>query len=180
MKLTNKSIRTTLIASSLLIINQFGHTANVLKEINLELYGNIRIWACGIMSSEDNRLIDLGKHSLKNLSSIDDRSTAIPISLSLSNCPPNGTVNISVIGNIDKTNNELLAVDEITNAAKNIAIEIRDKDKKRVPIGTKKVGLNTDSSGNLSTVFYANYIVTKPTVEAGAAKSKMQFIVEYE
>jgi type 1 fimbria pilin len=162
-----------------LSISQLAHTDNVLKEINLELSGTIKTWACGIMSAESEKNISLGKHSTKNLSSFGDRSVAVPIPLSLNSCPPNGTVNITITGSKDSINNELLALDN-SSTAKNIAIEIRDQNKKRIPIGSNTIGLTADSTGNLSTVLYANYIVTKAQGEIGTANSKMQFSIEYE
>lgn len=180
MQIKIRQIQSMLLVLSLLAISQLSHTANVLKEINLELYGNIRAFACTVMSPENNKTVDLGKQNTKNLSSKGDRSTATPIELKLTNCPPNGTVNISVIGSLDKIDNQLLAIDEVSGSAKNVAIEIKDKDKKRLPMGTKTTGLKTDSVGNFSTVFYANYIVTKLGTTAGSANSKMQFSIEYE
>lgn len=180
----NQILRILYCSSILCGISQLGHTEDTLSEINFEFSGTVRAWACGVMDSESQKIINLGRHSTKNLSSFGDRSLTVAIPFSLSNCPPNGTVNITITGAKDSNNNELLALDNIIvngkNPAKNIAIEISDQNKKRIPIGTKTTGLKSDATGNLSTILYANYIVTKSQVEVGIANSKMQFTIEYE
>ncbi|MCX5469029.1 fimbrial protein [Acinetobacter nematophilus] len=180
----NQILSLLFLSSLLSITSQLGHTEDTLSEINFELSGTVRAWACGVMDSESQKVIDLGKHSTKNLSSLGDRSLTVAIPFSLNSCPPNGTVNITITGAKDPNNNELLALDNIIvngkNPAKNIAIEISDQNKKRIPIGTKTTGLKSDLNGKLSTTLYANYIVTKSQVEVGIANSKMQFSIEYE
>ncbi|MFW1800777.1 fimbrial protein [Acinetobacter nematophilus] len=175
-----KAVSAISIISGLIVHNQIAYAANVLGRINFELYGVVTISTCGVLDSESEKYVDLGKHGTKNLASAGDKSLVVAIPFDLSNCPPNGSVNVTFSGNKDSVNNELLAIENNANSAKNIAIEISDKNKKRIPIGVKSENMLVDQNGNLSTLFYANYIVTQNRSTAGWANANAQFTVQYD
>lgn len=164
----------------LITTNQLVNAANELAAINYELYGVVTVSTCGVLDSEKEKYVDLGKYATKNLSSVGDKSLAIAIPFNLSNCLANSSVNLIFNGNKDAINNQLLAIENNANSAKNIAIEISDKNKKRIPIGIKSESLLVDQNGNLSTLFYANYIVTQNSSTAGLANANAQFTVQYD
>jgi len=166
--------------AGILSIQQTAHSAVLLGKINFELHGMVVAYSCGVVDSETEKYIDLGKHATKSLSSAGTKSTLVPIPFDLTNCPPNGTVNITFTGNKDSINTELLAIDKNANSAKNIAIEISDKNKKRIPIGVKSENMSVDNNGNISTLFYANYIVTEGSSTAGLANANAQFTIQYD
>jgi type 1 fimbria pilin len=169
-----------MITTGLFSIHQIGHSETILGKINYELYGVVTVSSCGVLDSQSEKYIDLGKHGTKDLSAVGARSNAVAIPFDLSNCPPNGSVNITFSGNKDSVNNELLAIENNANSAKNIAIEISDKNKKRIPLGMKSDNMLADQNGNLSTLFYANYIVTQSSSTAGLANANAQFTVQYD
>jgi type 1 fimbria pilin len=169
-----------MLTAGVLGVQQLGHAESILGKINYELYGVVTVSTCGVVESESEKYVDLGKYGTKNLASVGDKSLAVAIPFDLSNCPPNGSVNVTFSGSKDSINNELLAIENNANSAKNIAIEISDKSKKRIPLGMKSDNMLVDQNGNLSTLFYANYIVTQSSSTAGFANANAQFTVEYD
>ncbi|MCX5469021.1 fimbrial protein [Acinetobacter sp. A-IN1] len=176
----SSAFKMLVVTVSVLGISHIGHTESILGKINYELYGVVTISTCGVLDSESEKYVDLGKYATKNLANVGDKSFAVAIPFDLSNCPPNGSVNVTFSGNKDSINNELLAIENNINSAKNIAIEISDNNKKRIPIGLKSENMLVDQNGNLSTLFYANYIVTQNRSIAGLANANAQFTVEYD
>ncbi|ENV91985.1 fimbrial protein [Acinetobacter bereziniae] len=151
-----------------------------LGRVNIELSGNVTTVTCGVLNSEQDKYIHLGTIATKDLPSVGSQSKAIPIPFEMSNCPPNGSVTITFEGVRDSDNAELLAIDDLVNKAENIAIEIRDQNKKRLALGKKSEEFIVDSNGKVSTLFYANYIVTKAQAKAGLANANAQFSIEYQ
>ncbi|WP_151776252.1 fimbrial protein [Acinetobacter bereziniae] len=151
-----------------------------LGRVNIELYGNVTTVTCGVLSSEQDKYIRLGTIATKDLPSVGSQSKATPIPFEMSNCPANGTVTITFEGVRESDNAELLAIDDLVNKAENIAIEIRDQDKKRLALGKKSEDFVVDSNGRVSALFYANYIVTKAQAKAGLANANAQFSIEYQ
>ncbi len=161
----------------------FTHAADSTAElgrINIELHGVVTTATCGVLESEQEKYVRLGTVGSKSLSTVGDRSTPIPFEFQMSNCPPNGSVTITFDGLKNTENIELLAIADSTNKAENIAIEIRDQDKKRLAIGQKSETFKVDTDGHVSALFYANYIVTKGQATAGTANASAQFSIQYD
>ena len=164
-------------------IHQITHAQNSnveLGRVNIELSGIVTTATCGVLSSEQDKYIQLGSVASKDLPNIGSQSKPTPIHFEMSNCPPNGSVTITFEGPRNTENAELLALDALANKAENIAIEIRDQDKKRLPLGKKSEAFSTDINGNVSALFYANYIVTKAQALAGIANANAQFSIQYD
>lgn len=164
-------------------ILQFSHAQNTsveLGRINIELSGIVTTSTCGVLSSEQDKYIQLGSVASKDLPNVGSQSKPTPIHFEMSNCPPNGSVTITFDGPRSTENAELLALDSLANKAENIAIEIRDQDKKRLALGKKSEAFSTDINGHVSALFYANYIVTKAQALAGIANASAQFSVQYD
>lgn len=164
-------------------IQQHTHAENTyvdLALINIELSGVVTTSTCGILSAEQDKYIQLGKVASKDLVAIGSQSKPIPIHFELKNCPPNGSVTITFNGPRNIVNTELLALDTVINQAQNVAIELRDQNKKRIALGKKSDTFNTDINGNISALFYANYIVTTAPAQAGIANANAQFSIQYD
>lgn len=151
-----------------------------LGHINIELYGEVTVSTCGILESEQNKYVDLGSHATKDLSRVGNKTVPVSIPFNLSNCPPGSPVTLTFSGNRNQVNPELLALEDTPNAATNIAIEILDSDKKRLPLDTKSPSLIADQDGNIFTTFYANYIATKDFATPGVANGNAQFTLQYD
>jgi minor fimbrial subunit len=147
---------------------------------NLYLSGEVTEITCGVLIGDKEKNVDLGTNATNNLKKVGDRTMPVPMLFNLSNCPASGSVGITFKGIEDTENNELLSLELIKNSASNIAIEISDKNQKRLPLGTKSKKLIGDANGNISAVFYANYIVTKGFATPGVANANVEFTITYE
>lgn len=144
----------------------------------LELTGNLVMSSCGIFDSEKDKKVDMGVVRTKALQLAGSTTALVPITLNLSNCA-GGVVNVSFTGAGDASNRELLALDVVANQSQNLAIEIRDTDKSRLALGKLSKPLLADADGNITAIFYANYIATADTVTAGSANASASFTIEY-
>ncbi|TCM65174.1 minor fimbrial subunit/fimbrial-like protein [Acinetobacter calcoaceticus] len=151
-----------------------------LGRINVELYGVVKAVTCGVIESGKDKHIELGRYNSREFNQAGDHTPLVSIPFELANCPPNTAVNITFSGALDAKNKDFLAIEKGQNAAQNIAIEIRDHLKKRLVMGTKSPDLIVDDRGRLSTVFYANYIVTQNGVKPGTANASAEFVIRYD
>lgn len=151
-----------------------------LGKVNIILYGEVTVSTCGVLESEQNKYIDLGTYSTKNLNRIGNKTLTIPIPFNLRNCLPSIPITLTFSGNKDAFDSELLALDNVVNSAKNVAIEILNPDKKRLPLNIKSETLMADKNGDISTFFYAHYIVTNDNATPGVANANAQFTVQYD
>nr|WP_320077519.1 fimbrial protein [Acinetobacter sp. Marseille-Q1620] len=168
---------------SCLNIQTFSYAADTsveLGRVNIELYGVVTTATCGVLESEQEKYVRLGSVSSKSLSTVGDQSTPVPFQFKMSNCPPDGSITITFDGAKDTENIELLSIEDTASKAENIAIEIRDHDKKRLALGKKSEIFKVDNNGNASALFYANYIVTKGQATAGIANANAQFSIQYD
>lgn len=151
-----------------------------LARINVELFGEVTTSTCGVLESEQHKYIDLGVHSIKSLNGVGTKTKPVPIPFTLSNCHPNSPITLTFSGTQDVSNPEFLALESLPNMAKNVAIELLDYDKKRLPLNTKSQTLTADQDGRIVTNFYANYIVTRDSVTPGVANANAQFTIQYD
>lgn len=147
---------------------------------NLYLFGEVTEVSCGVLIGEKDQYIELGTYNTKSLKAIGDKTEPVAIKFNLNGCPAAGSVTMTFTGVKDIENNELLALDTVVNKATNIAIEMSDKNKKRLPLGEKSEKMIGDANGNILATFYANYIVTKSSATAGIANSSATFTINYE
>jgi len=106
--------------------------ATPLGEINIELYGNIVDFTCVAEGSDSNKSVTLGTWPTKQLSTTGSRTQAMPFTLKLTGCPP-GAASITFTGKVDARDPQLLALNDASQAS-NVAVEIRDHDKTRLPL----------------------------------------------
>ena len=145
----------------------------------LILKGEVILYTCGVAESEVNKYVKLGRYSTKDMQGKGAKSQSIPIPFALINCGPNRPVTITFNGTRDLVDNELLKLTQDKSVAKNIAIEMQDAQRNRLPLG-KKSGYISDSDGNVHTQFYAHYITTEESPTPGKAKANATFLIEYE
>lgn len=164
-------------------IAQFSHALDrriELGQTNLELSGTVTTSTCGILSSEQDKYIDLGTVTSQRLVSAGSQSTPVPIHFEMNNCPPNSAITIMFNGTQDQENAELLAIEDRNNKAENIAIEISDQNKKRLALGENSQPFIVDNEGKISALFYANYFATKAQAKAGIANANAQVSIQYD
>lgn len=151
------------------------HGATI-SEVNIELTGNIIDTSC-IISGSSEKTVELGKWTTKQLPTAGSTTQAMPFTLQLTSCP-SGSAAIIFTGTPDNANPELLALNG-SSTAQNVAIEIRDKDRSRLPLQQQSQEVSIDSNGDVALLFYANYIATGSGVTAGSANADVTFSITY-
>ncbi|WP_409339867.1 fimbria assembly protein [Lelliottia wanjuensis] len=148
-----------------------------LGEINIELYGNIVDFTCVAEGSDSDKSVTLGTWPTKQLSTTGSRTQAMPFTLKLTGCPP-GAASITFSGKTDPQDPELLALNDASQAS-NVAVEIRDRDKTRLPLQQASQDVVVDAQGNAVLDFYANYIATANNPQPGRADADATFMINY-
>lgn len=169
------------------------HNAHAdLGAYNFTLKGNVTNTTCGVDETEAHKIVTLGKNATRQLKTPGERTSRVPIPFNLSQCPPNAEVKFTFIGDQSTANNQLLALTNATatTTAQHVAVEISDASGNRVPMNnlsrypndvtTSSRPFLVDASGNLSTVFYANYIATDASATAGTANAYAEFRIDYQ
>lgn len=151
--------------------------ASPLGEINIELYGNIIDFTCVAEGSDSDKSVTLGTWPTKQLSTTGSRTQAMPFTLKLTGCPP-GAASITFSGKTDPQDPELLALNDAGQAT-NVAVEIRDRDKTRLPLQQASQDVVVDEQGNAVLNFYANYIATANNPQPGRADADATFMINY-
>lgn len=132
---------------------------------------------CTVASESQNINVALGKWATNNMLNVGDRTRAIPFSIHLFDCKVN-SVAVSFIGPTDPSNTNYLALSS-TASAGNVAIEILDKDREMLPMGSLAKAENMINKDNLQLDFFANYITTRGKVTAGTADATANFVLNY-
>ncbi|ASV54441.1 Fimbriae-like periplasmic protein SfmF [Lelliottia jeotgali] len=151
--------------------------ANALGEINIVLYGNIVDFTCVAEGSDSDKSVTLGTWPTKQLSTTGSRTQAMPFTLKLTGCPP-GAASVTFSGKVDPRDPELLALNDASQAS-NVAVEIRDRDKTRLPLQQASQDVVVDAQGNAVLDFYANYIATANNPQPGRADADATFMINY-
>lgn len=151
--------------------------ASPLGEINIVLYGNIVDFTCVAEGSDSDKSVTLGTWPTKQLSTTGSRTQAMPFTLKLTGCPP-GAASITFSGKTDTQDPELLALNDASQAS-NVAVEIRDRDKTRLPLQQASQDVEVDAQGNAVLNFYANYIATANNPQPGRADADATFMINY-
>lgn len=171
------NIFTTVLVSALLYVAFVSKTNGAtISEVNIELTGNIIDTSC-IISGSSEKTVELGKWATKQLPTAGSTTQAMAFTLQLTSCP-SGSAAVIFSGTPDSTNTELLALNG-SSTAQNVAIEIRDKDRLRLPLQQQSQDVSIDSNGDATLLFYANYIATGGNITAGSANADVTFSITY-
>lgn len=167
----------TVFVSSLLYITFVSKVLGAtISEVNIELTGNIIDTSC-IISGSSEKTVELGKWATKQLPTAGSSTQAVAFTLQLTSCP-SGSAVVIFTGTPDNVNPELLALNG-SSTAQNVAIEIRDKDRSRLPLQQQSQDVSIDANGDASLLFYANYIATGGNITAGSANGDVTFSITY-
>ena len=167
----------SLAALVLLVLNTHAQAVTALGEINIELYGNIVDFTCVAEGSDSDKTVTLGTWPTKQLSTAGSRTQPVPFTLKLTGCPP-GSASITFSGKAEGSDNSLLALND-ASAARNVAVEIRDRDKTRLALQQASQAVAVDAGGNAELSFYANYIATADNTQPGRADADATFMINY-
>ncbi|KFB98085.1 fimbriae-like periplasmic protein [Trabulsiella guamensis ATCC 49490] len=148
-----------------------------LGEINIELRGNVVAFTCIAEAGDSNKTVQLGRWPTKQLSLAGNTTQEVPFTLKLTGCPP-GAASITFSGIPDTQDNSLLGLNGGSQAS-NVAVEIRDKDRTRLPLEQASQEVVVDALGNATLQFYANYIATANDPQPGIADADATFMINY-
>lgn len=151
--------------------------ADPVVTINLRLKAELVDQSCTVASESQNINVALGTWATNNMLNVGDRTRATPFSIHLFDCKAN-SVAVSFIGPTDPSNTNYLALNN-TATAGNVAIEILDKDRQLLPMGSFSTPENTTNKDSVQLDFFANYISTRGKVTAGTADAVANFVLNY-
>jgi type 1 fimbria pilin len=121
-----------------------------LGEINIELRGNVVDFTCAVEAADSNKTVALGTWPTKQLRTAGSTTQPVPFTLHLVDCPP-GSASITFSG-APATDNALLALSD-SEMAKKVAIELRDSDRKRLPLQSASPPVPIDDEGMRRSIF---------------------------
>jgi type 1 fimbria pilin len=165
-----------LIASTILLAPL--SNADPLVKINLRFKALIVDRTCTVAPESKSIDVALGTWGTKNIINIGDQTRPIPFSIRLLDCTAKN-VSVSFDGPKYATNPQFLALSN-ESTAKNVAIQILNKDRLQLPMETLTSPVNINNSKNLELIFFANYIAIGKNVSAGSANSTANFILNYD
>ncbi|WP_336995454.1 fimbria assembly protein [Leclercia sp. UBA7405] len=160
-----------------LLTQGFASASNSLGQVNIKLSGTIVDFTCVAEVGDSVKSVPLGRWSTKQLSTTGSRTPAVPFSLKLEGCPP-GAASLTFTGKANAQDSELLALNEASHAS-NVAIEIRNQDKTRLPLQQASQDVKVDAQGHAVLQFYANYIATANDPQPGRADADATFVINY-
>ena len=163
------------LAGTLLVAN--AHAESPLGEINIELRGRVVDYSCYVETGDDNKTVQLGTWQTKHLSTTGSTTQSMPFTLKLTGCPP-GSASITFSGKKAAASPDLLSLNN-TSGATNIAVELLDEDKSRLPLDQASQDVVLDGNGNATLNFFANYIATADNPTAGRADADATFMINY-
>lgn len=142
--------------------------------------GEILESACDVSVGGDNALsVNLGRIAKKSFATSGDTAAATKFTIKLTGCPEALTsVNVKFDGVTDSKNNNYLAITPGTGVASGVAIALYDVSQKPLPMLTASTAYKI-STGDNNLDFYARYIATENTVNAGQANSTSTFSLVY-
>lgn len=152
--------------------------ADPLVKINLRFKALIVDRTCTVAPESKSIDVALGTWGTKNMINIGDQTRPIPFSIRLLDCTAKN-VSVSFNGPKYATNPQLLALTN-DSTAKNVAIQILNKDRILLPIGTFTNPTNINNTKDFRLNFFANYVAINKNVTAGRANSTANFILNYD
>ncbi|KNC92881.1 fimbria assembly protein [Trabulsiella odontotermitis] len=165
------------LAGLLLITAQTAQATTPLGEINIELRGNVVDFTCVVEAGDSDKTVQLGRWPTKQLRQAGSTTSEIPFTLKLTGCPP-GSASITFSGTPDTQDSTLLKLNGNSQAS-NVAVEIRDKDRTRLPLEQASQAVAVDALGNATLQFFARYIATANDPQPGVADADATFMINY-
>lgn len=160
----------------LFFLNAVSKAASV-AQVNIKFSANIINWSCTVSAGSQNIAVNLGSWNSNLFKGAGSKTSPVYFSINLIGCNSN-FVTTTFSGEAESTNSNYLSLSG-DSTAKNIAIQILNKDKILLPLNRESNYFSVDASGNAVLGFYANYITTAETVGPGTAKGDASFTINY-
>lgn len=146
--------------------------------INLELKATVVSDACVIEARDNDQTVDLGTWATKDLPRIGSTTRAKKFTIALHNCPPSRPVAIRFDGQFAPGTTDLIGLSN-TSTARNVAIELKDKNSNRQGLIRYSPAITPDANGDAIFDFSASIIATGSPVGPGTTKADVTFIIGY-
>lgn len=159
------------------LISETVQANSPLGEVNIELRGIVVDYSCYVETGEGNKTVQLGTWPVKQLRTVGNTTQSMPFTLKLNGCPP-GSASITFSGKQARGNPGLLALSD-TSSATNVAVELLNNDKSRLPLETASEDVAVDANGNATLTFFARYIAIAQEPQAGGADADATFMINY-
>lgn len=141
--------------------------------------------ACAVSTKSADQTVELGQYRTATFTQVGDTSALKPFKIVLTDCDPAvaETASVAFTGQVDATNNTLLAIASGDNGstAKGVGIEILDNNSNPLkPDGVVTSVAQTLIEGENTLHFSARYKSTAATTSPGQANADATFIMKYE
>ena len=149
--------------------------------------------ACAVDTGSDGQTVKLGQYRAANLAKAGATSAQVPFTIKLTDCNLGGSntaaayskVSVTFSGATAEGNNKALAVKAAHGgasnpAAKNVGIEIFQKDTALALDGTVPAAADHLMTGDNELNFSAAYVATADKATAGEADADVNFMLTYE
>ncbi|MEY0878397.1 fimbrial protein [Providencia manganoxydans] len=156
------------------------------NDVTININGGILSQSCNV--SSDNLITNVYFNDLSSsdFTSVGSVSETQPISIHLENCTGNiNNMSYQFSGESDKIDSTLLKISGKPNSIKDeiatgIAIEILDKNKKKISLNTKQFFNEVINTSNYDLSFNLRYKSTDSKVSSGDASSILYLDIYYE
>ncbi|MBF4180645.1 fimbrial protein [Lelliottia nimipressuralis] len=176
-------MKKTLLAVALSSVAVIGmmNVANA-SDGTIHFTGNITDQTCTVDSASKDLTVALGNVAASSFTAAGDKSSPTKFELKLTDCPESvASVAVKYDGVADSINSSLLKLDDATDMATNVGIEISDVNGTAVPVATASMDYPVDAtSGSANLDFSARYVSTAAAVTTGPANSTSQFTLNYK
>lgn len=179
----SKQINSSLIAGFLLVLGIFSAPIRAdLGAINLRINATIVLNTCQVSLQSRDQTVNLGTWASRQFYAEPTAvTTAVPFTILLESCGAAAKrVKVHFSGIKNSQNNELFALNA-ASTARNVAVEILDKEMIRIP--PTWYSMPYDLIPNAQRVplqFYARYMATQRPVQAGSANAEATFEMVYD
>lgn len=195
-----KVCRTALINPALICLEQFGVKYNNIIFLGLclglttysalsadsviKISGRVLDYGCTVSSDSLNFTVDLQKNSARQFPTTGSTSPAVPFQITLSECSKGTTgVRVAFNGIEDAENNTLLKLDEGSNTASGLGIEILDANMRPVKLNDLHAGMQwiplVPEQNNILP-YSARLKSTQKSVNPGLVRASATFTLEFQ
>lgn len=136
---------------------------------------------CSVSSGSEETFVEMGEVSSKNFFN-QEASDFVKFTINLEDCGL-GVENVYVLymGMSEPKNPNLVALNEVPDSAKNIALGLYNKDKTIIPIWGMSSAYKVNHDERINSLdFYARYHKIGSPVEPGYAEADATFVLAYD
>lgn len=150
----------------------------------IKISGRVLDYGCTVSSDSLNFTVDLQKNSARQFPTTGSTSPAVPFQITLSECSKGTTgVRVAFNGIEDAENNTLLKLDEGSNTASGLGIEILDANMRPVKLNDLHAGMQwiplVPEQNNILP-YSARLKSTQKSVNPGLVRASATFTLEFQ